>query len=348
MENTNEYFDAWMKSQTQAFATLREQGERMMSFYQSAPAATQNPFDAWRDAALKAFSAGTNASALKDTLTKTFGSTEAIQQLYDVWQRMLQTMQGSSFDAASYKDFVDPNKIKQLVDQLFNFDLGAITQMQEQAAQFAASYQQFSKPWADAVTANMNILPQAAEGKPEAMFKMFQNMSHAFNSRAGQVFNAPKVGKDREKIELMSRFVESLSAYAVCNIEYQQMMYKTGGEAMQEVMEKLASMVQSGEKTPEEIQRFDAFFELWIDVNERTFNKFFQTKEFSRLRNAVTDSGFATRKHYFALMETQLADLPIALRSEMDDLYKIIYDLRKQVKKLESQIKEAIIKDQRA
>jgi polyhydroxyalkanoate synthesis regulator phasin len=39
-------------------------------------------------------------------------------------------------------------------------------------------------------------------------------------------------------------------------------------------------------------------------------------------------------------MEIQLADLPIALRSEMDDLYKIIYELRKQVKKLESQMKE--------
>lgn len=340
MENTNEYFDAWMKSQTQAFATLREQGERMMSFYQSAPASMQNPFDAWREATLKAFSTGMDIDAIKDTLAKTFGSTDAMQQLYDVWQRMLQAMQSQPFDADSYKNFIDPGKIKQVVDQLFNFDLGAITQMQEQAAQFIASYQQFSKPWNEAVAANMNALPQAAEGNPQALFKMFQNMSHAFNSRAGHVFNAPKVGKDREKAELMSRFVESLSDYAACNIEYQQQMYKTGAEAMQEVMEKLAAKFQKGEMTAEEIQRFDAFFELWIDVNEKAFNKFFQTKEFSRLRNAVTDAGFTTRKHYFALMETQLADLPIALRSEMDDLYKIIYELRKQVKKLESQMKE--------
>ena len=339
MENTNEYFDAWMKSQTQAFATLREQGERMIAFYQGT-ANTQNPFDAWRDAALKAFSGSANSSALQDTLLKTFGSTDAMQKLYEVWQPMLQAMQNQSFNADAYKDYIDPAKIKQVVDQLFNFDLAAITQMQEQAAQFAASYQQFSKPWNEAVAANMKALPQAAEGNPQALFKMFQNMSHAFNSRAGQVFNAPKVGKDREKAELMSRFVESLSAYAACNIEYQQQMYKTGGAATQEVMEKLAAKAQSGEMTGEEAQRFDAFFELWIDVNEKAFNKFFQTKEFSRLRDAVTASGFATRKHYFALMETQLADLPIALRSEMDDLYKIIYELRKQVKKLESQMKE--------
>jgi polyhydroxyalkanoate synthase subunit PhaE len=341
VESTNEYFDAWMKSQTQAFTALREQGERMMSIYKTAPTGMQNPFDVWRDAALKAFSTGADSNSLKDIMAKTFGSTDAMQQLYDIWQRMQQAMQSQSFKVDDYRSFADPIKIKQLVDQLFNFDLGAITQMQEQAAQFAASFQQFSKPWAEAATANMNMLPQVAEGNPQALLKMFENMSHAFNSRAGQVFNAPKVGKDREKAELMSRFVESLSTYATCNIEYQQQMYKTGAVAMQEVMAQLAAKVQSGEKTDEEAQRFDAFFELWISVNEQTFNKFFQTEEFSRLRNAVTDSGFTARKHYFALMETQLADLPIALRSEMDDLYRIIYDLRKQVKKLESLMKES-------
>ena len=330
-----------MKSQTQVLTAMREQGERMMSFYQSTPASgMENPFDAWRDATMQAFSAGADGEALKDTLGKAFGSTEAMQKLYDVWQQTLQAIQSQTFNADSYKDYLDPDKIRQVVDQLFNFDLEAMTQMQKQAAQFTESYQHVSKPWSDALGENMSIMPQMAEGKPEALFKMFQNLSHAFNSRSGQVFNAPKVGKDREKAELMSRFVESLSAYAACNTEYHQQMYKVGNEAMQEVMHQLAEKVQSGEIAAEEMQNFDSFFELWIDVNERTFNEFFQTKEFSRLRNAVTDSGFTTRKHYFELMETHLADLPIALRSEMDDLYKIIYDLRKQVKNLESQMKE--------
>lgn len=340
MENTNEYFDAWMKSQTQAFATLREQGERMMSFYQGASASTQTPFDAWRDAALKAFSAATDSDALKDTMLKTMSSTQAMQQLYEVWQPIMEAMQNQSFDADAFAAFVDPAKIKQVVDQLFQFDLESITQMQKQASQFTASYQQYGKPWAEAMAANMGALPQAAEGKPEALFKMFQNMSHAFNSSAGQVFKTPAIGKDREKIELMSRFVESLSDYAASNIEYQQLMYKTGVEAMQKVLEELAAKIQAGANAGGKTPQFDAFFELWIDVNEQTFNKLFQTREFSRLRNAVTDAGFTTRKHYFALMETQLADLPVALRSEMDDLYKIVYDLRKQVKKLESQMKE--------
>ncbi len=47
----------------------------------------------------------------------------------------------------------------------------------------------------------------------------------------------------------------------------------------------------------------------------------------------------SVRKHFFKLMELYLYDFPIALRTEMDDLYKTIYDLKKKVKVLEKQIK---------
>ena len=54
----------------------------------------------------------------------------------------------------------------------------------------------------------------------------------------------------------------------------------------------------------------------------------------------MTDAGFKARKLYNEIIENQLVDLPIALRSEMDEVYKLIYDLRKQVKSLESQIQK--------
>jgi polyhydroxyalkanoate synthesis regulator phasin len=46
------------------------------------------------------------------------------------------------------------------------------------------------------------------------------------------------------------------------------------------------------------------------------------------------------REHGFKLMELHLYDYPIALRSEMDDLYKTIYELKKKVKSLEKQFRE--------
>jgi len=120
------------------------------------------------------------------------------------------------------------------------------------------------------------------------------------------------------------------------NIEYQQLMQVTGQEGMQTVVKALASKIEAGEK----FEKFDEFFSLWIDINEKAFNKLFQSKVFSDKRNAMTDAGFNARKLYNEIVESQLVDLPIVRRSEMDEVYKIIYDLRKQVKGLESQIQE--------
>jgi len=113
---------------------------------------------------------------------------------------------------------------------------------------------------------------------------------------------------------------------------------------MQEVVKALATKIESGDK----YEKFDEFFALWIDTNEKTFYKLFQTKAFSQKRNALTEAGFNARKLYNEIVERELVELPVARRSEMDEVYKLVYDLRKQVKSMDSQIQELKNKDQQS
>jgi len=235
---------------------------------------------------------------------------------------------------------MDPVKIKEMVDKLFDFDADTLTQLQKQMTQFSAQLasnaEHFGKPWAEAAMQNLQSFPQFAEGHPEALMKMFHTLFNAFDNTVGRSFHVPAVGKDREKLELMSRCVDDMSVYAAKNAEYQHRMYITALDAIEKVMAELAKKVEAGET----IDRFDGFMDLWVAVNEKTYFGLFQTEEFSRLKGDLLEAGLNARKHYFKLMEMHLFDLPIALRSEMDDLYKTIYELRKKVKKMESQMKE--------
>lgn len=335
MENPNTYFDAWMKSQQQVFATLREQATQMQSLYlntaQNAAGNGNNPFDAWSKAAFAAFNSGSDADLAKDILSKSMDGTRAIQKLFEQWQPMFEAMRNSAADPDAYKHLLDPATIKQLVDQLFHFDLDAMAQLQKQAAQATAFYEQYGKPWLAAVQKGM---ANPSGDQHEAVLKSMQNMLSAFENSAGRVFGMPAVGKDREKMELMAQCAAAMSTYAARNSEYQHLMYQTGVEASQTLAKEVASKLQAGEN----MEKFDTFFALWIDVNEKTFNKLFQTKAFTQKRNALTDAGFKARKLYHELLENQLVDLPIARRSEMDELYKAVYELRKQVKNLEKKL----------
>ena len=58
------------------------------------------------------------------------------------------------------------------------------------------------------------------------------------------------------------------------------------------------------------------------------------------MQGEVLEASLNVRKHFFKLMELYLYDFPIALRSEMDDLYKTVYEMKKKVKSLEKQLGE--------
>jgi class III poly(R)-hydroxyalkanoic acid synthase PhaE subunit len=190
----------------------------------------------------------------------------------------------------------------------------------------------------------MKTLPQFMEGRPESLMNVFHNMFSAFDKTVGRIFHVPAVGKDREKTELILRSIDDLSVYMAKNTEYQHTMYVTGMAAMEKVIGAVAEKIKKGE----EIKSFEEFFDLWVTVNEKTYYALFQTPDFSRLQGEVLDSSLSVRKHLFKLMELYLYDFPIALRSEMDDLYKTIYDLRKQVKGLEKRLKDVSAREVRA
>ncbi|MCX7189868.1 MAG: hypothetical protein NTU92_05825 [Methylotenera sp.] len=348
MEIPNDYIDSWMKTQQQAFATLRDQALQMQSYFQNNSAATDNPFTNWTKASFQAFPMGADADLTKDIFSKTLYGNDAMQKLYELWQPMLNAMRDKSINPNNYSDLTDPAKIKQVIDKLFNFDLDAMTQLQKQTAQYTNLYQQFGKPWTDAAKNQSSNFMQGnftqADMQPEALMVQMKAMYGMFENATGKLFSAPAVGKDREKMELLSKCAKAMSSFAANNIEYQQMMQSTGQEAMQEVVKELAKKVEAGEK----FEKFDEFFALWIDTNEKTFYKLFQTKAFSQKRNALTDAGFNARKLYNEIIERELVELPIARRSEMDEVYKIVYDLRKQIKGLESQIQALKNKDQQS
>ena len=348
VEIPNDYIDSWMKTQQQAFATLRDQALQMQSYFQNNSTANDNPFTNWTKASFQAFPMGADADLTKDIFSKTLYGNDAMQKLYELWQPMLNAMRDKSINPNNYSDLTDPAKIKQVIDKLFNFDLDAMAQLQKQTAQYTNLYQQFGKPWTDAAKNQSSNFMQGnftqADMQPEALMVQMKAMYGMFENATGKLFSAPAVGKDREKMELLSKCAKAMSSFAANNIEYQQMMQSTGQEAMQEVVKELAKKVEAGEK----FEKFDEFFALWIDTNEKTFYKLFQTKAFSQKRNALTDAGFNARKLYNEIIERELVELPIARRSEMDEVYKIVYDLRKQIKGLESQIQALKNKDQQS
>ena len=330
MENPSDYFNGWMKTQQQAYATLQNQ---MQSLYQNTTAASDNPFTSWSKAVFKAFPIGADANLAKDVFSKSLYSNEAAQKLFEMWQPLLNAMREKALDPASLSQFTDPAQSKQLFDKMFSFDTDLWTQLQKQAEQYAEMIQKNGQPWVESMK---NSSFNFSDFQPDAMTKQMEKLYEKMEQSTGKLFGVPALGKDRETIEQWSTCALAMSDYASRNLDYQKMMQETGLEAMQALAKTLAEKTASGEK----FEKFDDFFELWIATCEKTYNKLFYTEVFSEKRDAMTAAGFNARKLYNEIVEDKLAELPIARRSEMDEVYKLVYDLRKQVKALNAQVQE--------
>jgi class III poly(R)-hydroxyalkanoic acid synthase PhaE subunit len=340
VENSSDNFDGWIKTQQQAITALRDQALQMQSYFKNSAATAENPFSNWSKAVLDAFPTGDDANLTKGVFNKTLFNTEVLQKLYEFWQPLLKAIAEKSIDSASYASLTDPDKLKQLYDKLFNFDLDALNQLQKQTSQYNDVYQQFTKPWNDAAKTQASNFLQGdfsqSEMTPQAWLQQMQAAYAAFEKTTGKILSVPTLGKDREKMALFSKYTKALTTFTSRHQEYYQLMQTTGYEGNQAVIKALAEKVKAGEK----FEKFDEFFALWINTNEKVFFKLFQSKEFNERRNAMTVAGFNARKLYNEIIEGQLSDLPVARRSEMNEVYKIIYDLRKQVKSLQSQIQD--------
>ncbi len=351
MEKVKELFDAWLKSQEEFVGNWRETVNKLPQTFwgmEMFKRGASNPmgdgffnlYTSWVNEMTRALSnmRGLNTDIIKDTLSKVSGSSNVYMKFYDIWLPISKAIQERVSDAGLYKELVDPVKYKEVMDKVFGFRPEAATEITDQASKiseaFGVSVKEFVVPWTEAIQKNIKMTPEFMEGRPETFLNVFHNLFMAFDNTIGKVFHIPAVGKDREKVELIMRGFDDLAVFLARNTAFQYKIYVTGIEAMEKVLETVAQKIKNGE----EIKTFEEFFDLWIDVNEREFFEVFRTEEFSRMQGELLDSSLNVRRHFQKLMELYLFDFPVALRSEMDDLYRTVYDLKKKVRNLEEQL----------
>ena len=354
MEKPSDFFDTWIKSQETFIGNWTAAAKKMQESFlgsdgpkgKDPDTAGQGAFDvynSWMTAVARALTENGDSclKMVKDTLSKTFTSSHAYTKLYEIWLPLAEAVRDRFSSAESYKELVDPVKLKEVMDTIFGLTSAqAISEYYDQAVKlmqtFGTSASGFVGPWTDAAQKTIKTFPHVAEGRPESFPNIFHTVFNAFDSTFGRAFHVPAVGKDREKVELLLRGLDDVSVYLAKNTEHQQMMYVTGLAAMEQVIETIARKVRDGK----EIEDFSEFFDLWIEVNEKAYYALFKTEAFSTLQGELLACSLNVRKHFFKFMELYLYDLPIALRSEMDDLYKTMYELKKRVKGLEKEIKK--------
>jgi polyhydroxyalkanoate synthase subunit PhaE len=174
----------------------------------------------------------------------------------------------------------------------------------------------------------------------------FQNMDENPNQIWGdfyenelrQFFQLPQLGLMRQYQERLNQAVDKYHLLQSKLSEYLNLLSIPITRTAGVMQEKLSEMMEKGE-LPDDSR---VYYNMWIKVLEGHFMTLFQTPEYTTTQaltlNALAD--FSTARD--AVLEDVLLLLPVARQTDLDDMARELYELKKRVKKLEKTLHQTV------
>lgn len=261
-------------------------------------------------------------------------------KLFEFWAPMMKTMQ-NGWNEETFRSMFNPQEYNRILNSAFNFvspeSLQAFT---DQVSKLMSSYGDFSgnnnAAMSDMMQHSMKAMSQFASGNIDEAVKIYIDMMNQAQKPFEPVAKMLFIGKDRVAMDLVQELLRSYMLFVAQYAKVQQTVSTAGQKALQECMTLVADMTKEGNAP----KSYDEFFKIWLKTNETAFDAIFKTDEYGRLQGDLNTSSAKIREYADKLMELSMSDIPVALRSELDEAYKSIHDLKRQVRALDRKVEE--------
>ena len=158
-----------------------------------------------------------------------------------------------------------------------------------------------------------------------------------YKATMGRLAEMPAMGPTREKSEKMMKGFSTFANLFTAGMDTSSNFQSVFMEAMHKVHEKTKTDME-GEISPE---KYKDFYKIWIETYSETFKEFLKSGHFSsdmgKLNSYLMDFQIYNRE---MLEENYLKPMNLPTKTEIDEINKELYSLKKTVKELTRQIKE--------
>lgn len=290
-----------------------------------------NPFDA-----SKMMGAGT-----REVFEKILNSNKLYLGVYEQWKKF-----SDEFLKPGTEEY--KKNMTQLVDQFNNIFVNNLIPLLPKEIQalmmnsqsyfntYLKTVENFIGPWSFAYQNIADIFMETFYKDPMKLADSLKEWKEAYNQTFGVLVKSPVVGSSREMLEQNNRAVDAMIEMLISVSEFMTKALSVGYKYSQEAFEQYFDSVDNGEDP----KTFNEFYKMWSKHVENAIETYFYTDEFSKLIAKTADSAMIFKIEYDKVIEKALADFPIVTKSEVDNVYKNVYSLRREVRELKKELEE--------
>lgn len=357
--NLGEVYNNWMKSQQETAAKAFEpfkafnpsfNGWNNANTFQNMQQQWMDNSKNWYEQYAKNFGQYNNPFAdwtknfsndvTKDAWKNMTEANKGFFAFFEQWKPAFDAAQNNTFNAEWFRNAFNPSSFRDLMDK---------TLEQISPSQMRELFNQYNN-WSEmAMNYSKNAYSQWVNQLPENVrtstpFTFWQNIQEqsgnnpftAYQKSVMPVFSFFNPGKEGEVKELTVAVLEKTAAYGQKLNEMQRILYVNGAKLWETFVTENADKMRKGT----DLSNTQEVFQKWVAYCEESFIGIFRGEEYSKIQAELLDLSLEIRQKNEKIQEIALANTPVVLRSEADELYATIYELRKRVHALEKQTGE--------
>ncbi len=354
--NWNDVMSQWMRFQQnllKGWMTFAEKsmepimGTAKKGAGASGGAAPWNPYQGWFESFQKVLEDKEEEGLGASVFNRIFSASRVYLDLLDFWSKTFSSLKG-----LSYGEPLSVEKIRELRQQW----IGQYQSMMESlwggmpsadlmetgkalsSASIAASdlAWSFIEPTFKNMSQVPGVLEKLVKGDRSAVSDMGGIFVKNYEETIGKALLAPSIGYFREFNERVNNMIYAYIQFNASKTAFYSLFYTTGMNAAEKVYDKFTEFVGK-EMTPE---TFREFYRIWWTINEDVYQELFRSEEFSKLSREVNSRGLLFRKWIDDVFEQILKFTSLPSKKDMDEIYRSLYDLRKEVRNQKLAMKE--------
>ncbi len=186
------------------------------------------------------------------------------------------------------------------------------------------------QPWAETFQHSPLHIGEAMSGSGSELIELTKLYWDAYERTFGRLVESPRMGFTRELDEKMLRGFDAWTDFRRASLDYQLILSAAWSRVFERVMRELITLTAQGKP----LQSLRDLMRLWTEVADRELEEAFKSDAYIQAQERLFNATMRYRIREQSIVETYLKMSYIPTRSEVDEIHRSIYELRKEVKAL--------------
>ena len=169
---------------------------------------------------------------------------------------------------------------------------------------------------------------------PKGYIDFLQAWQQGYDATFGKFVSAPTFGKDMDFWKNQKSSFDLFVKFNTAAAKFYTSLFAIAQDATKQVLEDYAAMQAEGRQP----KTFEEFYKYWSKAVTAAYQKVLFSDNLSELSGNMVDAMSKFKIEYDKLCAFYLSHIPVPGKADMDDLYKIVHELKKELRALKKEI----------